>query len=200
MVTDLLPNRRLISILRVIPASDAAEVAQALVNSVIPIIKVPWNSPAPCLFHLQHDPAGWRAGTDWGRDSFDTAPSCRSGGRRRAIDRLSELRSRGHPRNYFVRACQLAGGDDANRVVCRPRCGRIWPQALSRGRCRDRGFFVMPAVLPQQIQVYVVGGAVPEIFANWMQSGATGFGFGTGHRVDRIWGRILACFFRGSQK
>lgn len=49
MVGDLVPNRRLIVILRGIPASDAAEVAQALVNCGRSMIEVPLNSPDPYL-------------------------------------------------------------------------------------------------------------------------------------------------------
>jgi len=37
----------------------------------------------------------------------------------------------------------------------------------------------MRAVLPKETQVYVVGGAVPETFVDWVQAGATGFGLGT---------------------
>jgi 2-dehydro-3-deoxyphosphogalactonate aldolase len=41
------------------------------------------------------------------------------------------------------------------------------------------GLLAIRAVLPQQTEVYVVGGAVPETFADWVQAGATGFGLGT---------------------
>ena len=47
MVADAIPERRLIAILHGIPASDAAEVAQALVDCGISIIEVPLNSPDP---------------------------------------------------------------------------------------------------------------------------------------------------------
>jgi 2-dehydro-3-deoxyphosphogalactonate aldolase len=37
----------------------------------------------------------------------------------------------------------------------------------------------MRAVLPQETQVHVVGGAVPQASIDWMQAGATGFGEGS---------------------
>jgi 2-dehydro-3-deoxyphosphogalactonate aldolase len=41
------------------------------------------------------------------------------------------------------------------------------------------GVKAMRAVLPKDCQVYAVGGAGPDNFAQWVKAGASGFGIGT---------------------
>jgi len=41
------------------------------------------------------------------------------------------------------------------------------------------GVKAIRAVLPKDCQVYAVGGAGPENFAQWIKAGANGFGIGT---------------------
>jgi 2-dehydro-3-deoxyphosphogalactonate aldolase len=41
------------------------------------------------------------------------------------------------------------------------------------------GLKAIRAVLPKGMQVYAVGGAGPQNFAEWAKAGATGFGIGT---------------------
>jgi 2-dehydro-3-deoxyphosphogalactonate aldolase len=41
------------------------------------------------------------------------------------------------------------------------------------------GLRALRAVLPKACQVYAVGGAGPDNFAQWVKAGASGFGIGT---------------------
>jgi len=41
------------------------------------------------------------------------------------------------------------------------------------------GLKAMRAVLPPKTEVFAVGGAAPETFADWRAAGASGFGIGT---------------------
>lgn len=55
----------------------------------------------------------------------------------------------------------------------------------------------MRAILPASVQVYAVGGAGPDNFAEWLAAGASGFGLGTacyvpGLPVEEIGARARA--------
>ncbi len=179
MVTSQRPDRRLIAILRGIPASDAAEVAQALVDCGITIIEVPLNSPDPLL---------------------SIANMIHQVGGRAKIGAGTILTPR------QVTEVAGAGGQLIVSPNCNPEVIRTalslglasWPGVMTPTECFAAldagasglklfpagvvgigGLSAIRAVLPQQTEVYVVGGAVPETFADWVQAGATGFGLGT---------------------
>jgi 2-dehydro-3-deoxyphosphogalactonate aldolase len=59
------------------------------------------------------------------------------------------------------------------------------------------GLRAIRAVLPKACQVYAVGGAGPDNFAQWVKAGASGFGIGTalytpGASADEVSARARA--------
>lgn len=172
-------SRPLIAILRGLQPHEAQAVGDALVSQGITRIEVPLNSPQPL-------------------DSIATLARCH--GDTALIGAGTVLT----PED--VEAVHAAGGrlivsPDCNpAVIARSKALGLqsWPgimtptEAFSALRHGADGLKLFPgsmvgaaglkairAVLPKDTDVFAVGGAGPDNFADWIAAGATGFGIGT---------------------
>jgi 2-dehydro-3-deoxyphosphogalactonate aldolase len=172
-------SRPLIAILRGLTPPEAPAIAQALVDAGIDRIEVPLNSPDPLesiatIAAAHGDRALIGAGTVLGVAEVDAvaeaggrlivSPNCDAGV-------IARTRARGMeswpgiftPTEAFA---ALAAGATGLK---------LFPGSMAG----PGGLKAMHAVLPPGTQVFAVGGAGPDNFAEWCAAGADGFGIGS---------------------
>lgn len=172
-------SRNIIAILRGITPDAVVGVGAALIDAGIDRIEVPLNSPdafasIEALVEQFGERALIGAGTvltaDVVMDVADTgaglivSPNCDA-----AVIRATKARGMmSFPGVMTPTECFAALQAGADGL-------KLFPGAL----IGPSGLRAMRAVLPPGTQVYAVGGAGPENFADWRDAGADGFGIGT---------------------
>ncbi|MGR6468558.1 2-dehydro-3-deoxy-6-phosphogalactonate aldolase [Rhizobium sp. PAMB 3182] len=172
-------SRKLIAILRGIRPEEAKDVAAALIEAGIDRIEVPLNSPEPfesirIMTDAFADKALIGAGTVL--TVKDVEGVAAAGGKLVVSPNCN---------TDVIRATKAAGLQSFPGVLTPTECFaaleagadglKIFPSVM----LGTEGLKAIRAVLPKQTEVYIVGGAGPDNFADWFAAGADGFGIGT---------------------
>lgn len=172
-------DRKLIAILRGVRPHEAVAIGGALIDAGIRKIEVPMNSPEPLksielLVRTFSDVAELGAGTvlDVGqvKQVADTgatlivSPNCDP----QVITASKALGMQSYPGVFTPSECFAALKHNADGL-------KVFP-AFQMG---VDGLKAIRAVLPAQVEIFMVGGVGPANFAAWRAAGANGFGLGT---------------------
>ena len=172
-------TRNIIAILRGITPDEAASTCAALIDAGITTIEVPLNSPDPfdsirAMADAHGDAALIGAGTVLSVEDVNRVAQV--GGRLIVSPNMD-------PR--VIVATKTAGMASWPGVMTPTECFaalkngadglKIFPGSL----LGPDGLRAIRAVLPSDTQVYAVGGAGPDNFAEWIDASADGFGIGS---------------------
>jgi 2-dehydro-3-deoxyphosphogalactonate aldolase len=172
-------TRKLIAILRGITPPEAVPAAQALVEAGITTIEVPLNSPDPlasiaAMTQALGDRATIGAGTVLTPDQVRDVSHA---GGQIIVSPNTDI--------TVIRATKFHGLQSWPGVMTPTECFaalaagadglKIFPGTL----LGPEGLKAIRAVLPPGTQVYAVGGAGPDTFADWIAASADGFGIGS---------------------
>ena len=200
-------TRPLIAILRGIAPNEAIAVCEALLDAGIDKIEVPLNSPDPldsisAMASAFGDRALIGAGTVLTPREVDdvanvggqliVSPNCDSN----VIARTRELGLESWPGVFTPSEAFSALQAGATGL-------KLFPASMAG----PSGLQAMRAILPPGTQVYTVGGAGPENFADWLKVSADGFGLGSalykpGMSADDVGARardIVAAYDKAAQ-
>lgn len=172
-------SRKIIAILRGITPSEAAAAAECLVEAGIDRVEVPLNSPDPFetireMVVAVGDRALVGAGTVLTVEQVDAvfdaggklvvSPNCVP-----EVIRATRARGMASWPGVFTPTEAFAALDAGANGL------KLFPGNMAG----PGGLKALRAVLPQETQVFAVGGAGPENFAEWAAAGADGFGIGS---------------------
>lgn len=172
-------TRNIIAILRGITPPEATAAVEALIDAGITNIEVPLNSPDPFdSIKVMAD--------KFGEDALIGAGTVLSVG---DVERVAQAGGK----------LIVSPNVDPRVIVATKTAGlQSWPGVMTPTECfaalkngadglkifpgsllGPDGLKAIRAVLPQGTQVYAVGGAGPENFADWFAASADGFGIGS---------------------
>jgi len=169
----------LIAILRGVTPAEAPAIAAALIGAGITQIEVPLNSPDPLdsigqLARTYGDQALIGAGTVLTTAQVDAvaraggklivSPNCNT----QVIAATRKHNMQSWPGIFTPSEAFSALDAGADGL-------KLFPGSMAG----PSGLAAMRAVLPVGTQVYAVGGAGPDNFADWIKASADGFGLGT---------------------
>ncbi len=172
-------SRNIIAILRGIAPPEAVAAASALIDAGIATIEVPLNSPDPmrsiaAMAEALSDRALIGAGTVLTPEDVTrvaeaggklvVSPDCNP----KVIKTTRDQGLESWPGVFTPTEAFAALRAGANGL-------KLFPGSM----IGPKGLQAMRAVLPKGTQVYAVGGAGPDNFAEWLAAGADGFGIGT---------------------
>ena len=172
-------DRKLIAILRGIAPEQAVDAAEVLIAAGIRVIEVPLNSPDPFtsierMVRAVGDAALIGAGTVL--RVGDVAALAAAGGRLVVSPNM----------NVAVIQASVAAGMQSWPGIMTPteafaalEAGATGLKLFPGNLIGPQGLKAMRAVLPAGTQIYAVGGAGPDNFADWIAASANGFGIGS---------------------
>ena len=172
-------DRKLIAILRGIAPEQAVDAAEVLIAAGIRVIEVPLNSPDPFtsierMVRAVGDAALIGAGTVL--RVGDVAALAAAGGKLVVSPNM----------NVAVIQATVAAGMQSWPGIMTPteafaalEAGATGLKLFPGNLIGPQGLKAMRAVLPAGTQIYAVGGAGPDNFADWIAASANGFGIGS---------------------
>lgn len=184
-------KRPLVAILRGITPDEAIAAVDVLVGAGITMIEVPLNSPSrldSIARMAAHAPLDVLIGAGT-VVSFEDVGSVRDAGGRLIVSpdcnvdvirRTKENDMLSYPGVLTPTECFAALRHGADAL-------KVFPGVIMK----PEGLKAIRAVLPNETQVFAVGGAGPENFGDWIDAGADGFGLGSalyraGDGIDRL--------------
>ncbi len=171
-------ERPLIAILRGVQPFEVIDIARGIVDAGIDKIEVPFNSPKPLesiglLIDTFGDQINIGAGTVVTVEQveqvsaiggqFIVSPNCNV----EVIAKTKALGMASYPGVLTPTECYAAIDAGADAI-------KLFPASV----VGTKGLSAYRAILPPDIDVYVVGGADASNFSDWYQAGAKGFGLG----------------------
>jgi 2-dehydro-3-deoxyphosphogalactonate aldolase len=167
----------MVAILRGLTTSRAAETGQALVAAGFRSIEVPLNSPEPfdtiALLARQHPYCLVGAGTVLTTAEVDRV---RAAGGRLIVSPNCDPEVIRHSLGLGLRV--MPGVGTATEAFAAVRAGATELKLFPASTYGTGHLRALKSVLPKHVRVYPVGGIGSQDIAEWLVSGADGFGFG----------------------